>query len=178
MLTRPPGIPRQSGCYLFRNEHGTIVYVGKALSLAQRLGSYFQRREGLSAKTQALMDEATAVEWIVTPSELDALILENELIKANQPRYNMMLKDDKSFPYVALDLRADFPSPSITRAHHVKGVRYFGPFVNVGALRATMDELIQAFPLRTCTRHKYDYQKRIGRPCLLFDIGRCSGPSG
>ncbi len=176
MFARPSGIPRQSGCYLFRNAHGQIIYVGKALSLASRLGSYFQRPEGLSHKTQALMAEATSVEWIVTPTELDALVLENELIKDNQPRYNMRLKDDKSFPYVALDTRTDFAAPYITRGKHVKGVRYFGPFVDVRALRTTMDELIQAFPLRSCTKHKYNYHQRIARPCLLFDIGKCSGP--
>jgi excinuclease ABC subunit C len=176
MFARPSGIPRQSGCYLFRNAQGQIIYVGKALSLASRLGSYFQRPEGLSQKTQALMTEASSVEWIVTPTELDALVLENELIKDNQPRYNMRLKDDKSFPYVALDTRVDFAAPYITRGKHQKGVRYFGPFVDVRALRTTMDELIQAFPLRSCTKHKYHYHQRIGRPCLLFDIGKCSGP--
>jgi excinuclease ABC subunit C len=176
VFAKPSGIPRQSGCYLFRNERGDIIYVGKALSLASRLSSYFQRPEGLTHKTQALMAEATSVEWIVTPTEVDALVLENELIKDNQPRYNMRLKDDKSFPYVAIDTRVDFPAPFTTRAKHVKGVRYFGPFVEVRALRTTMDELIQAFPLRSCTKHKYNYHQRIGRPCLLYDIGRCSGP--
>jgi len=176
VFARPSGIPRQSGCYLFRNAHGQIIYVGKARSLASRLGNYFQRPEGLDHKTQALMAEASSVEWIITPTELDALVLENELIKDNQPRYNMRLKDDKSFPYVALDTRADFAAPYITRGKHVKGVRYFGPFVDVRALRTTMDELIQAFPLRSCTKHKYNYHQRIGRPCLLFDIGKCSGP--
>ena len=129
MLAKPSGIPRQSGCYLFRNAHDTIIYVGKALSLNQRLSSYFQNSDAMTLKTRALMDEATAVEWIVTPNELDALILENELIKTNQPRYNMRLKDDKSFPYVAIDARVDFPAPYVTRSKHVKGVRYFGPFV-------------------------------------------------
>ena len=176
MFAKPAGIPRESGCYLFRNQHGTVIYVGKALSLAQRLSSYFQRAEGLTHKTQALMAEATSVEWIITPTELDALVLENELIKENQPRYNMRLKDDKSFPYVAIDTRTDFPAPYTTRGKHQKGVRYFGPFVEVRALRTTMDELIQAFPLRSCTKHKYNYHQRIGRPCLLFDIGKCSGP--
>ena len=176
MFARPPGIPRQSGCYLFRNAQGQVIYVGKALSLASRLGSYFQRPEGLTHKTQALMAEATSVEWILTPTEVDALVLENELIKDNQPRYNMRLKDDKSFPYVALDTRTDFAAPYITRGKHLKGVRYFGPFVDVRALRTTMDELIQAFPLRSCTKHKYNYHQRIARPCLLFDIGKCSGP--
>ncbi len=176
MLTKPSGIPRQSGCYLFRNEHGAVIYVGKARVLAQRLSSYFQRSEGLTLKTQLLMSEARSVEWIVTPSELDALILENELIKENLPRYNMRLKDDKSFPFVALDSRTPFAAPYITRGQHQRGVRYFGPFVDVRALRVTMDELLQAFPLRSCSRHKFNYQQRINRPCLLYDIGKCSGP--
>ncbi len=176
MFPKPGAIPRSSGCYLFKNERGTVIYVGKARSLAQRLGSYFQRLDTLAPKTRALMEEATSVEWIVTPSEVDALILENELIKANQPHYNVRLKDDKTYPYVAIDSRAPFPVPYVTRAQHVGSVRYFGPFVDVRALRATMDELLQVFPLRTCTRHKYDYQRRIQRPCLLYDIGKCSGP--
>ena len=176
MLAKPSGIPRQICCYLFRNERGTIIYVGKARVLAQRLSSYFQREAALSQKTQLLMSEATSVEWIVTPNELDALILENELIKDNQPRYNMRLKDDKSFPFVALDSRTPFAAPYMTRGQHVKGVRYFGPFVDVRAVRAPMDELLQAFPLRSCSKHKYLYQERIGRPCLLYDIGKCSGP--
>ncbi|MGH3733607.1 MAG: excinuclease ABC subunit UvrC [Acidimicrobiales bacterium] len=176
MLAKPSGIPRQSGCYLFRNERGTIIYVGKARVLAQRLSSYFQRESGLSEKTQLLMSEAGSVEWIVTPNEIDALILENELIKDNQPRYNMRLKDDKSFPFVALDSRTPFAAPYMTRGAHLKGVRYFGPFVDVRALRATMDELLMAFPLRSCSKHKFLYQQRIERPCLLYDIGKCSGP--
>ncbi|HUX04528.1 MAG TPA: excinuclease ABC subunit UvrC [Acidimicrobiales bacterium] len=176
MLTKPSGIPRQSGCYLFKNQRADVIYVGKARSLAQRLSNYFQRPEALSQKTRALMAEAATLEWIITPNELDALILENELIKQNQPRYNMRLKDDKSFPFVALDTRVDFPAPYITRARHVKGVRYFGPFANVGALRVTIDELLQVFPLRSCSKHKFDYQTRIGRPCLLYDIKKCAGP--
>jgi excinuclease ABC subunit C len=176
VFPKPSGIPRQSGCYLFKNASDTVIYVGKALSLAQRLSSYFQKYDALTPKTQALMDEAVAVEWIVTPSEIDALILENELIKENQPRYNMRLKDDKSFPYVAIDSRTDFPVPYITRAKHQRGVRYFGPFVDVRALRHTMDELLQTFPLRSCTTHKYLYHQRLGRPCLLYDINKCSGP--
>jgi excinuclease ABC subunit C len=161
---------------LFKNAQDTIIYVGKARSLNQRLSNYFQKLDALAPKTQALMDEASSVEWIVTPSEIDALILENELIKENQPRYNMRLKDDKSFPYVAIDARSEFPVPYITRSKHQRGVRYFGPFVDVGALRHTMDELLQTFPLRSCTKHKYQYHQRLGRPCLLYDIGKCSGP--
>jgi len=176
MFPKPSGIPRQSGCYMFKNARDTIIYVGKARALNQRLSNYFQKLDALAPKTQALMDEASSVEWIVTPSEIDALILENELIKENQPRYNMRLKDDKSFPYMAIDARSEFPVPYITRSKHQRGVRYFGPFVDVGALRHTMDELLQTFPLRSCTKHKYEYHQRLGRPCLLYDIGKCSGP--
>jgi excinuclease ABC subunit C len=161
---------------LFKNAQDSIIYVGKARSLNQRLSNYFQKLDALAPKTQALMDEASSVEWIITPSEIDALILENELIKENQPRYNMRLKDDKSFPYMAIDARSEFPVPYITRSKHQRGVRYFGPFVDVGALRHTMDELLQTFPLRSCTKHKYQYHQRLGRPCLLYDIGKCSGP--
>ena len=176
MFAKPAGIPRQSGCYQFRNADGTIIYVGKALSLNQRLSSYFQKFEALTTKTQALMTEATSVDWIVTPSENDALILENELIKEHQPRYNIRLKDDKTYPYVAIDSRREFPVPYITRGKHQKGVRYFGPFVDVKALRATVEELLQTYPLRSCTSNKYDHHQRVGRPCLLYDIGRCCGP--
>lgn len=176
MLPKPAAIPRRSGCYLFRNDSGDVIYVGKARNLAQRLSSYFQHSDTQTYKTQLLMDEATSVEWIITPSELDALVLENELIKQNQPRYNMRLKDDKSFPYVALDLRTPFGVPYTTRGVHHRGVKYFGPFVDVRALRLTMDELLQAFPLRTCSTHKFQYHQRITRPCLLYDIGKCSGP--
>jgi excinuclease ABC subunit C len=176
VFAKPSGIPRLSGCYLFKNSQDTVIYIGKALSLQQRLSNYFQRYDALTPKTQALMDEAASVEWIVTPSEIDALILENDLIKESQPRYNMRLKDDKSFPYVAIDSRSEFPVPYITRSKHQRGVRYFGPFVDVRALRHTMDELLRTFPLRSCTQHKYDYHQRLGRPCLLYDIGKCSGP--
>ena len=175
-MERPAGMPKAPGCYIFRNAGNNVIYVGKAKIIKNRLGSYFQSREGLAPKTQFLMDEATSVEWIVTPSELDALILENELIKQYQPRYNLRLKDDKSFPYVALDYRADFPVPYITRGKHQKGVRYFGPYVDVRALRVTIDELLHIYPLRSCSKHKFEYQKKIQRPCLLFDIGKCSGP--
>jgi excinuclease ABC subunit C len=175
-MNRPDGMPSAPGCYIFRNVESHVIYVGKAKTIKNRLGSYFQSRDGLAPKTQFLMDEAHSVEWIITPSELDALILENELIKQYQPRYNLRLKDDKSFPYVAIDSRTAFPVPYITRGKHQKGVRYFGPYVDVRALRVTIDELLHIFPLRSCSRHKYEYQKKINRPCLLFDIGKCSGP--
>jgi excinuclease ABC subunit C len=176
MFERPSGIPAESGCYLFRNERGVVIYVGKARSLSQRLGNYFQRPSALDFKTRTLMDEAVNVEWIVTHSEVDALILENELIKTHQPRYNMRLKDDKSFPFLALDFRTPFARPYTTRSSHVKGVTYYGPFAHVRPLKRTIDELLQAYPLRSCSDAKFDDHQRRGRPCLLYDVGKCSGP--
>ena len=176
MLERPSGIPHESGCYIYRNDRGVVIYVGKARSLAQRLSNYFQRPDALDTKTRTLMSEASSLEWIVTNSEVDALILENELIKTHQPRYNMRLKDDKSFPFLALDRRTPWAQPTITRGKHVKGVRYFGPFAHVGALRRTLDEVLSAYPLRTCSNAKFRLHERQSRPCLLFDLGKCAGP--
>jgi len=176
MLERPPDIPSESGCYLFRNERGVVIYVGKARSLSQRLSNYFQKASSLDAKTQTLMSEAVSLEWIVTGTEVDALILENELIKSHQPRYNMRLKDDKSFPYLAIDFRTEWPRPYTTRGAHARGVTYYGPFAHVAPLKRTIDELLQAYPLRSCNEHKFAQHQRMGRPCLLFDVKKCSGP--
>ena len=176
MLAKPTGIPTSSGCYLFSNAAGVIIYVGKAKSLRSRLANYFQPLTSLDAKTYAMVTEATSLEWVVTPSELDALILESELIKTSQPRYNIRLKDDKTYPYIAIDTRSQFPAPYITRSSHVRGVHYYGPYPDVRALRTLVEELTRAFPLRSCTSHKFKYHQRIARPCLLYDIGKCSGP--
>jgi excinuclease ABC subunit C len=176
MLERPRDIPSESGCYLFRNERGSVIYVGKARSLSQRLSNYFARLDGLDPKTQTLMVEAESLEWIVTGTEVDALILENELIKTHQPRYNMRLKDDKSFPFLALDFRSEWPRPYTTRGAHHRNVTYYGPFAHVAPLKRTIDELLQAYPLRSCNEHKFAQHERMGRPCLLFDVKKCSGP--
>jgi excinuclease ABC subunit C len=175
MLGRPEGIPHSSGCYLFSNEENAVIYVGKAKDLAARLANYFAPEYSMTEKTKAMTREATSVEWIVTPSELDALILENELIKLHQPRYNVRLKDDKGYPYVKISTTEPFPVPTIVRKRQGPG-RYFGPFADVRSLRVTIDELTSAFPLRSCTRHKFEYHQKIVRPCLLYDIGKCSGP--
>ncbi len=176
MLNRPPGIPEGPGCYLFRNSRDHVIYVGKARSLSQRLSNYFAPLDSLDFKTAALMVDATSLEWVVTPSDADALLLENELIKTHQPRYNMRLKDDKSFPYLAIDCRSEWPRPYTTRSAHVAGVNYYGPFTHVRYLKRTIDELLQAYPLRSCTNAKFDDHRRRGRPCLLFDVGKCSAP--
>ncbi len=176
MLEKPSGIPHESGCYLYRNARGDVIYVGKARSLSQRLSNYFQRPSALDPKTRTLMHEATSLEWVITKSEVDALILENELIKTHQPRYNMRLKDDKSFPFLALDRRTPWAQPYITRGRHVRGVRYFGPFAHVGSLRRTLDEVLLAYPLRSCSNNKFRAHERQQRPCLLYDVGKCAGP--
>lgn len=175
-MERPQGIPNSPGCYQFRNANGRIIYVGKAKDLSQRLSNYFNKSESLDPKTQHLMSEAASVEWILTPTELDALLLENELIKEHQPRYNIRLKDDKSYPLLAFDMKVEFPAPFVTRNSRLRGVRYFGPFVDARALRQTMDDLLQVFPLRTCSKHKFDFHRKIDRACLLADIGRCPAP--
>jgi excinuclease ABC subunit C len=176
VLTKPTDIPATPGCYLYRNDAGDVVYVGKAKSLKARLSNYFQRPEVLDQKTRALMEEATHLEWIVVKTEADALLLENDLIKSYQPRYNLRLKDDKSYPYVALDQRSPFPVAYLTRARHVKGVKYFGPYIEVRPVRTMIDELLQTFPLRSCSTSKFELHQRLQRPCLLYDIKKCSGP--
>lgn len=175
-MERPQGIPLSSGCYLFRSVDGKVIYVGKAKVLRQRLNSYFLGDANRSHKTSMLMQEARSVEWIVTSSEVDALVLENELIKAHQPRYNLRLKDDKSYPYAAIDMRQEYPTLYTTRSPRSKGVKYFGPFAHVSSLRSVVGELQSAFGIRSCTESKFQMHKRLGRPCLLADVGKCSAP--
>ena len=175
-MKKPAGIPSASGCYIFRDVRGTVLYVGKAKNLSNRLASYFNSPGQMSPKTTSLMEVADSVEWIETTTEVAALILENELIKRHQPRYNIRLKDDKSYPYLALDMRQRFPVPYTTRTPRQKGVRYFGPYGHAKSLRTMLDEVLRIAPLRTCSSAKYQSHERRGRACLLFDIGKCSGP--
>ena len=175
MLTKPPGIPRSSGVYVFRSDAG-VIYVGKAKDLSSRLSNYFATGETHSQKSRAIVESATSLEWIITDNEVDALILENELIKRHQPRFNARLKDDKTYPYLALDVRQEFPVPFVTRSARQKGVRYFGPFGHVKSLRRLLDEVLYVAPLRSCTNAKFRSHERLGRPCLLFDLKKCSGP--
>ncbi len=175
-MEKPLGIPSASGCYIFRDQFQVVIYVGKAKNLASRLGSYFGASSQMSNKTISLMEMAREVEWIETGSEVSALILENDLIKKYQPRFNIRLKDDKSYPYLAVDMRQKFPTPFMTRSAKQRGVRYFGPFGHVKSARIMLDEVLQIAPLRTCSTAKYQAHERRGRACLLFDIGKCSGP--
>lgn len=175
MLAKPLGIPRKSGVYVFHAPAG-VIYVGKAKNLANRLSNYFATGDAHSPKAHAIVSMATSLDWIITENEVDALILENELIKKHQPRFNARLKDDKTYPFLALDLRQQFPVPFITRSPRQKGVRYFGPFGHVKSLRRMLDEVLFVAPLRTCSTSKFRSHERLGRPCLLYDLKKCSGP--
>ncbi len=153
-----------------------MLYVGKAKSLRQRLNSYFQDPGGLAVRTAQMVSQADHVEWMVVDTEAEALLLEHNLIKQYQPRYNVRLKDDKSYPWLALTVQEDWPRPAVVRGRKRSGVRYFGPYPNVGAIRDTLDLLLRSFPVRTCSDTKFRRHERLGRPCLLYHIDRCSGP--
>jgi excinuclease ABC subunit C len=175
-LKRPEAgsIPTSPGAYLFRDRHGRVVYVGKAKSLRSRLNNYFA--SDLHPRTRAMVDAAADVEWIVTDNEVEALHLELNLIKQHRPRYNVRYRDDKSYPYLAITLDEEFPRARVLRGAKRKGVRYYGPFAHAYAIRDTLDLLLRTFPMRTCSQGVFDRCHRRGRPCLLFDIERCSGP--
>jgi excinuclease ABC subunit C len=176
MVQRPPSgsVPDTPGVYLFRDEHGAVLYVGKAKSLRKRLANYFGR--DLALKTATMVDAADSVDWIVTDNEVAALMLEFSLAQEHQPRFNIRLRDDKSFPYLAISRNEDWPRASVMRGKRRKGVQYFGPYANAYAIRDTLDLLIRTFPVRTCTNSKFNNHRALGRPCLLYDIERCSGP--
>jgi excinuclease ABC subunit C len=155
---------------------GRLLYVGKAKSLRQRLNSYFQDPTGLAPRTAQMISQADHVEWMVVDTEAEALLLEHNLIKQFQPRYNVRLKDDKSYPWLAVTVSDEWPRPAVVRGRKRTGVRYFGPYPNAGAIRETLDLLLRSFPVRTCSDTKFRRHQRLGKPCLLFHIERCSGP--
>ncbi len=171
---KPSEIPDQPGAYLFRDKHGKVVYVGKAKSLRGRVPSYFG--VGLHPRTQAMVDNAQAVEWIITESEVAALMLEFSLIKRHRPRFNVKLVDDKSYPYLAITRSDEWPRARVMRGAKRKGNEYFGPYAHTYAIRKTLDQLLRTFPVRTCTDSFFGRQQAQGRPCLLFHIEKCSGP--
>ena len=171
---KPSEIPDQPGAYLFRDKHGKVVYVGKAKSLRSRVPSYFG--VGLHPRTQAMVDNARSVEWIITESEVAALMLEFSLIKRHRPRFNVKLTDDKSYPYLAITRSDLWPRARVMRGAKRKGNEYFGPYAHTYAIRKTLDQLLRTFPVRTCTNSFFERQRAQGRPCLLYHIEKCSGP--
>ena len=164
-------LPERPGVYLYRSADRTVIYVGKAVVLKNRVRSYFQANR--DAKTRRLVVEITDLEWIVTDTELEALILENELIKRYRPRFNIRLRDDKTYPYIKLHWHEAFPKVSIVRRMERDGSRYYGPFTSAYAVRQTLDALRHVFPYLDCTREITGHDPK---PCLYFHIKRCAGP--
>lgn len=166
-------LPARPGVYLYRDDKGKIIYVGKALSLKSRVRSYFQPGAQLPPKTKVMLERVADFDIIVTDSEVEALILEQNLIKEHRPRYNVMYKDDKSYPYLKVTLADDFPRVMITRRHVKDGSRYFGPYTRVGAVNETLRLLKKIFPFRSCKQKEPALRQK---PCLNFHIKRCLGP--
>lgn len=166
-------LPAQPGVYLFKNARGDILYIGKAAVLAHRVRSYFQRSGDHNPKTALLVDQVADLETIVTRSELEALILESNLIKRHRPRFNVVLRDDKQYPYLRLPIKEDFPRFSIVRRVQKDGALYYGPYTPAGALRETLKIIKRAFPLATC---KIDIDGTAERACIEFEIKRCMAP--
>ncbi|MGH8902303.1 MAG: excinuclease ABC subunit UvrC [Egibacteraceae bacterium] len=198
-------VPTEPGCYLWRDRHGRVVYIGKAKNLRARLASYFQAWSAIHQRTRAMLEVARSVEWIVCANEVEALHLEYNLIKRHLPRYNVRYTDDKSYPYLAITVGEDVPRAMVRRNPRSRGsgggppgrgsgggppgrgsgggppaagdgTRYFGPYAHAYAIRETLDLLLRVYPVRTCSQGVFDRCRRSGRPCLLYHIGRCAAP--
>jgi excinuclease ABC subunit C len=173
---KPEAIPDHPGVYLFRDRDGRVIYVGKAISLRKRTASYFQPMRNLHPRTAAMVEGSASLEWVLVQSEVEALQLEYNLIKQHRPRYNVRYRDDKSYPWLAVPLADEIPRPRVERGPRRKGTRYFGPYAHAYAIRETLDLLLRTFPMRTCSKGVFDRHRRLGRPCILYDIHKCSGP--
>lgn len=172
----PGEIPDSPGVYRFRDEHGRVIYVGKAKSLRSRLNSYFQDVAGLHQRTQQMVTTAASVQWTVVGTEVEALALEYSWIKEFDPRFNVKYRDDKSYPYLAVTLADKFPRVQVMRGAKRAGTRYFGPYAHAWAIRETVDLLLRVFPVRTCSAGVFKRANQQGRPCLLGYIDKCSAP--
>ena len=169
-------VPDEPGSYQFKDKSGRITYVGKAKSLRNRLNSYFQDAKNLHPRTVQMLNASASVEWIEVATEVDALMLEYSLIQRHQPRFNVRLRDDKSYPFLAITSKDTWPRATVMRGQRKRGNRYFGPFGHAHAIRETLDLLLRTFPIRTCSDNKMLEHQRLGRPCLLFHIEQCAGP--
>ncbi len=178
MVKRPPAgtIPEAPGSYQFKDVHGRVIYVGKASNLRQRLSNYFQDPRNLHPRTAQMVETAESVEWTIVRNEVEALMLEFSLIKQHDPRFNVRLRDDKSYPFLAVTIDEQWPRALVMRGRKRKGTRYFGPYAHAYAIRDTLDLLLRSFPVRTCSQAKFNQHERLGRPCLLFHIEKCAGP--
>jgi excinuclease ABC subunit C len=171
---RPSDIPEEPGVYRFFNKDEEVIYVGKAKNLKNRLNTYFG--SNLARKTHRMVNEATRVDWTIVATELEALALEFSWIKQYQPNFNVQFKDDKSYPYLAISLKDEFPRIFITRKEKRPGLKYFGPYTNAWALRNTFEVLLKVYPIRSCSSGNFQRAQRTKRQCLLGDIGKCAAP--
>jgi len=166
-------LPTSPGVYLLKDAEGNILYVGKAANLRHRLRSYFGIGQKLPPKLQRMLARVSDLDFLVTSSEQEALILELNLIKRHRPRYNVRLKDDKTFPYLKIDPNEDWPRVYITRRLEEDGGRYFGPFASAKSVRQTLKTIKRIFPFRTCSK---PITGTDSRPCLWYHVGKCLAP--
>lgn len=172
-------VPQAPGVYLWKDAQGSLLYVGKSKSLRDRMRSYFGAPASLSPRVRRMVAQIADFAIIVTQSELEALLLEMNLIKQHRPRYNILLRDDKSYPYIKVTLQDAWPRITTTRQVHDDGARYFGPYANPGSVYKTLDLLNRLFAFRppySCKDTKFNYHRRLGKPCLYYDMKRCLGP--
>ncbi|HEY2556807.1 MAG TPA: excinuclease ABC subunit UvrC, partial [Diaminobutyricibacter sp.] len=169
-------IPTQPGVYRFRDAHRRVLYVGKAKNLRARLSNYFAPLHNLHDRTRKMVTTAASVEWTVVATEFEALQLEYTWIKEFNPPFNVQFRDDKTYPYLSVTLGEEVPRVTVTRNRNVKDARYFGPYTKVWAIRDTVDLMLKAFPMRSCSDGVYRRAELTGRPCLLGDIGKCAAP--
>jgi excinuclease ABC subunit C len=169
-------IPTEPGVYRFRDDTGRVLYVGKAKNLRSRISNYFQPLNALHDRTRRMVTTARGVEWTVVGSELEALELEYTWIKELSPPFNVKFRDDKTYPYLAITLGDRFPRVMVTRTRGIAGARYFGPYTKVWAVRETVDTMLKAFPMRSCSESIFARARDRNRPCLLGDIGKCAAP--
>lgn len=169
-------VPTSPGCYLWRDPHGRVIYVGKAKNLRARINSYFGNPEHLPPKTVTMLETAASLEWVVVRSDVESLHLESNLIKQYRPRFNVIFNDDKSFPWLAITKQDEWPRVMVRRNIKRDGTLYFGPYAHAGAIRSTLDVLLTIYPIRTCTTSVFNTAQRNNRPCLQYHIARCAGP--
>ena len=170
VLDKVRNLTTQPGVYLWKNDRGQIIYVGKAVNLRNRVRSYVRHDAKRAPKVTAMMSHAADVETIVVANEMEALILENTLIKKHRPRYNIMLRDDKTYPYIKVTVQEDYPRVFMTRRVHCDGARYFGPFADAGAVHRVLKLIQRAFRIRSCRTMQAD------RPCLQYHLHHCDAP--
>ena len=175
LINQTTSIPSKPGIYLYRNKEGHILYVGKAIDLKKRVRSYFSKTHKES-RISALVNEIRSIDYYVTDNEVEALIMENNFIKENKPPYNVAYRDDKTYPYLAINISHKFPRIRYTRERRRKGTKYFGPYTSANSMRDTLDLIISVFPVRSCSDTLFNRAKMTAVPCLYYHINRCSAP--